>query len=81
MAFVRTYFSPFYDFARRKLKVGPEIVDHCLEGGGAEIDGRNITLQDANGVKYRTFIGLFHRRHATRWVDEFNVRAVRTVSY
>jgi hypothetical protein len=70
-------FSPFYDFARRKLHLTWNIVDHCLDGGSANIDNRTITLRDKSGIKYVTNIGLGHRRHATAWVNDFNDRVVR----
>lgn len=78
---VTKYFSPFYDFARRKLHVSPEIVDHYLNGGGASINNRTITLRDPRGIEHHANIGVGHRRHATRWVDEFNNRVVKTLSY
>lgn len=71
------YFSPFYDFARRKLHIPWKVIDHYLDGGGASINNRTITLRDRSGVEYHANIGVGHRRHAARWVNEFNSRVVK----
>lgn len=74
---VTRMFNPFYDFARRKLDLPPNLVDRFLqEGGTASLDNRTIVLRDVHGSIHRANIGIGHRNHGTKWVNDFNSRSV-----
>lgn len=74
-------FSPFYDFARRKLGLSPKLVKTYLnEQGTASLTGRVVFLRFHDEVTNSDQVtlgraGLGHTAHATRWVNEFNKRA------
>ena len=70
------YFDPFYDFARRKLNLGPRQVDALIRMPAvARIDGHTIRFSVGGTDYLSAHVGLGHARHATKWVNQFNDRA------
>jgi hypothetical protein len=69
------YFSPFYDFGRRFLGFSPATLDEYLEArGSADLDGHNVVLSH-DGCKIYGHVGVAHRAHAAKWVNQFNQRS------
>jgi hypothetical protein len=67
--------SPFYDFGRRFLGFSPATLDEYMEAHGtADFDGRAVVLSH-DGQKVYGHVGVAHRAHAAKWVNQFNERA------
>ena len=72
-----TYFSPFYDKARRLAGLSPATVDAYLAvGGSASISaGGIITLTAEGKPAHYGNVAPKHRLDMTRWVNTFNARS------
>ena len=73
MSAVTKIFNPFYDFSRRQLNLSNKQVD-ALIGMNARATINNRTIKFVvDGSEYHSVnIGLGHRSHATRWVNDYN---------
>ena len=75
MKAIYRYFSPFYDFARRKLHIPWRVVDaHLAAHGTATVNGKNVIIHSSRG-EHIAHVGIGHGRHAAKWANQFNSRA------
>jgi len=76
------FFSPLYDFARRKLNITPVVLERSIAAEGvANVQGRNVTIRyKTNGGTEQVITGYLkwptRKAKLARWALRYNGRSL-----